>query len=161
MGTTAPCASPPHSSKTKTGHASVPHHCSRTQPAPDATDTLSSKLAAGSSPGTSSPTPSRGPPPPLVRPAPGSAAKPPLQADSIWLDSRNNHPPLHWTAPKHLPKFAPAEAATSSESTSPPADSQPAQPPFDSPNLYKNRTPADPLASSAPSARWAYRLAWP
>src|SRR5882762_7860195 len=96
--TAIPSAIPPHSSKTKTGHASAPHHSSRTQSAPVAADTLSNKLAAESSPETSVPTPSRDPPAAPDPPTPGSAEKPPLQADSISIGSENNRQPLQQTA---------------------------------------------------------------
>ncbi len=119
--------------------------------------------AAESSPETSAPTPLLESQAPPVPPAPGSAAKPQLQADSVSIDSENIHQPLHQIAPTRLQRFSPAEAATSSENTSPPADSPQAQRPSDSPHWYRSGIPADPLASSAPSAHSARHLAspWP
>src|SRR4051794_9190569 len=125
---------PLRSAKTKFDRAFVPRHSSRTRSAPAAANILSSRAAAESCAETPSPTPSRDPRTTRVQPAPGSAAKPPQQADLISTGFENNSPPLPPTTPTRLLKYAPVFAATSSENTSKPADSRRAQRPSDSPH---------------------------
>ena len=59
-------------------------------------------------------------------------------------------------APGQILSPAPAVAASSSESTSPPADFPEAACPSRCRHSYKSKTPSHPHASSAPCARWEH-----